>query len=136
MTITPYNDSESVEVRNNAILIAKYLKTSHETKKHGGYDIYEDEKIRIRYDTYYPNMTIDIKDTGSTMYFHRVYSGSSIDNPGTYKPGKWTQYISKLSMEAKKIEQQRKDEWKATVEAERLAKFGPVHSSLDKIFEE
>ena len=80
------------EVAHTAGRVARLLKTSHTTKKHGGYDHYKDDRIHIRLDTYVPNVDIAVTIDGN---WHTVYSAAyhSIDRPSTYRPGKWVDYL-------------------------------------------
>lgn len=109
-------------------VITKYLKTRHESKKHGGYDIYEDDKIEISYDTYYPNRSVYVK-FGSKKELVHV---SSDDKTSTHRPGKWEEYITELyekALELKKKEEARNLE---KAEKEKQDHFGTIDDS--KIF--
>ncbi|MCY4580801.1 MAG: hypothetical protein OXD31_17375 [Chloroflexi bacterium] len=41
--------------------VARVLRTSHTSKKHGGFDQYKDDRIHISLDTYVPNVDIRVK---------------------------------------------------------------------------
>ena len=70
--------------------IANHLTTRTESKNHGGYNIYEDEKIIICLDTYYPNLEILIKKDGNKI---PVLSRSGHGHNILYRPGQWEKYI-------------------------------------------
>ena len=53
---------------HEAYTVARYLRTRYESKKHGGYYVYEDDKIIIKYDTYYPNLDIRVKTKDVIRY--------------------------------------------------------------------
>lgn len=104
--------------------VAGWLRTRHESKKHGGYDIYEDDKIEIWYDTYFPNLSIYVKKGSEKVC---VLSKSGHGHVSEYHPGKWEDYIRELhprALEAKrKIDEER-------VQKEQLdhnKKFAPIN---------
>ena len=72
------------------IIIATYLKTRYESKKHGGYNIYEDDKIKIAYDTYYPNVDVYVK-IDSNWKLVLLHNGHGFDQE--YHPGVWLKYV-------------------------------------------
>lgn len=106
---------ESMYTKENVIdqatRIARNLTTGYESKKHGGYDIYDDDKIYIKYDTYYPNLSVQIKDENNT-----VVLSSSEYRVGQLHYGKWVDYlytfIDKIDkvIEQKKIEDEEKQQ--------------------------
>ena len=110
---------------HNLIQIASYLTTSEKYKGHGYWLTYEDDKIKIMYDTYYPNVTVYIKTNGENKLV-LLHSGHGIDHE--YHPGFWEKYADEVLLpkavtkrgirELKRKEQQ---------DAERLAKFGPAN---------
>ena len=100
---------------NQLIAIAIYLITSYQSKKHGGWNIYEDEKIKIMYDTYYPNVSTYVKIDGKE---NLVISHSGHGITQEYHQGNWEKYISDVlypkAIEAKRLsdiaEKQREEE--------------------------
>ena len=72
-------------------LIANYLTTKRESKKHGGYNIYQDDKIRISYDTYFPNVGVHVFIDGVA---HLAVSHSGHGHTNKYHGGAWEQYVT------------------------------------------
>lgn len=77
-------------------LIAKRLCTYYIAKNHGGYDIYEDERIIISYDTYYPNVEVEVRDVGIVF----SCSGHYPPRPSLYRSGAWIEYVRTLHVKA------------------------------------
>lgn len=79
--------------------ITKHLQTRYEGKKHGGYNIYEDEFIELSMDTYFPNWTIIVKLPEERL---TVASGSNQAEarPKNFIPGIWQDYINDLYKKA------------------------------------
>lgn len=98
-------------MKSKLIAIAKYLETRYESKKHGGYSVYEDEKIRISYDTYYPNVQVNVLIDGGWQ-LAAIYSGHGYTQE--FHPGAWTGYVENVlypkAQEAKKLAQQAQQE--------------------------
>lgn len=111
---------------NEAIDVARYLTTHHSSKKHGGYDIYEDDKIKISYDTYFPNVSISIKDGEKLI---PVYSRSGHGSIGLNKPGKWVDYIKALAEKAAKIKNEREEAATIRRRQEHEKHFGAINDS-------
>lgn len=78
-------------MKSELILIATYLTDQYESKKHGGYEVYEDDKIKIMYDTYYPNVCVYVK-IDSKKDLAAIYSGHG--HIQEYHPGHWEKYVS------------------------------------------
>ena len=72
------------EVAHTAGRVARLLKTSHTTKKHGGYDHYKDDRIHIRLDTYVPN--VDIGRCNRRQLAHGLQRGLPLDRPPQHLP--------------------------------------------------
>lgn len=107
------------------ITIAKFLKTSHSSKKHGGYDIYENEYIKISYDTYCPNVRVYVK-MNEQCKLVLLHSGRGC-NHQEHHPGAWEKYVTNVlypkALEAKKLAEAKE---KQDEQAEYLKKFGAV----------
>lgn len=122
-----------MDIASVAINIAVYLKTAYQGKKHGGYDIYEDDKVRIIYDTYYPNVDVYVKTPDGAKHLVLCRSGHGYNQE--YHPGDWEMYLQRtllpLSVDARiKKEQKVKDE-----EARRNEeKYGAAGHELNKVF--
>lgn len=70
--------------------IANYLTTRNANKKHGGYNIYEDDKIYISYDTYHPNVDVYVFIEGK-KHLAAIYSGHGYRQE--FHPGEWCNYV-------------------------------------------
>lgn len=113
------------EVASAAIFIADYLKTSYSAKKHGGYNIYEDDRIRISRDTFVPNISVNIKIDGEQQ---TVYSAGYTNhrNPDVFHRGLWIGYMMGLLPAARDAKQKKEDEVQARKEAQREKNFTPI----------
>lgn len=77
--------------------VCNYLTTRYAGKKHGGYNIYEDDKIVASTDTYVPNVNLRVKVNDETEHvFGCSYDGSCT----TYYTGLWEDYLDKLYLKA------------------------------------
>ena len=103
-------------MKSELTTIAKYLTDQHESKKHGGYEVYEDDKIKILYDTYYPNVNVYVKIDGK-QHLAALFSGAGITQE--YHSGAWEQYVHDKLYPAALI---KKAEWdKAQTERKKVA---------------
>lgn len=115
---------------NYLILIASYLKNNQIYKKHGYWYIYEDDKIKIMYDTYYPNVDVYLKINGEEKLV-LLRSGHGIVQQ--YHPGAWEKYCENVllpkAIEAKKVAEAERE---AREKKEKESRFAPIDDS--KIF--
>lgn len=112
-----------------AYLVAKNMTTRTEYKKHGSYLIYEDDKVQISYDTYYPNLDVSIRmDDKWKLVLMRNGHGFNQE----YHPGAWEEYIKSLAPKAIEAKERKERERLERERKEREAKFAPVDDS--KIF--
>ncbi len=119
-------------VAGQAIKVANLLTTRHTTKKHGGYNIYQDERISITLDTYVPNLDIRIigENGKPVTVFGTPYH--SLSKPNIFRPGRWTQHLEGLYRKALEVEREQ-DTRKEQEKAENLKRrYGPVDDA--KIF--
>ena len=107
-----------MQLKSKLVDIAKYLRTDYKCKKHGSYDIYDDGKVSIQYDTYYPNVQVHVYiDEKKTLAAH--YSGHGYTQE--FHGGAWVNYVNdilypkaieaknrSISLRAKKEEERRK----------------------------
>lgn len=77
-------------MKQKLMTVAIYLTDQSESKKHGGYEIYEDDKIRIAYDTYYPNVQVNVKIDGKNQ-LAAIFSGHG--HTQEYHGGVWEKYV-------------------------------------------
>lgn len=78
---------------NKLIEIAGYLTTEKKYKGHGYWEIYENDKIKIMYDTYYPNVSVYIKIDGKEELV-LLHSGHGITQE--YHSGAWENYCENI----------------------------------------
>ena len=74
-------------------LIANYLTTKREkpeSKQHGVYRIYQDDKIRISFDTFYPNIDVHVFIDGVA---HLAMSHLGHGYTSEYHCGAWELYV-------------------------------------------
>ena len=109
----------------NLSFIAQNLRTRHEGKKHGGYDIYEDDKVSIWYDTYFPNVSVYLMDEAKTC----VYSRSGHGIVSIHRPGAWEAYCESLMPRAKAAGAEKASIIAAKNKREHDAAFGGVNDS-------
>lgn len=109
-----------------AYAIAQHLTTRYEGKKHGGYQVYEDEKVAIWYDTYYPNLTVYVKDGDKQV---AVLSRSGHGYNAEYHPGQWEDYLRSLYPNAIEAKKAKEVELAAKKEAERRSRFSSINDS-------
>jgi len=109
--------------------LGKYL-GKYEPKKHGGYYIYNDDKIITSYDTYYPNFQVKIKTPKGLVCValgsDQIYS--------IYRPGKWEFYVVELWEKAKEIHRQKEKEEQEKLKIEQEKLFGNVSEEMDSLF--
>ncbi len=113
--------------KSTLINIATYLETSRKYKGHGSWLIYEDDKIIIKYDTYYPNVDVYVKIGGETKL---VYLGSGHGNIQEYHPGAWEKYVDEVLTprvrEARQLKEANDSEQRIK---EHLKLFAPIDDS-------
>lgn len=86
-------------MKSKLITIAKYLKPNYISKKHGGYETYKDDKISIKYDTYYPNVHVSVFIDGKEKTV-AIYSGHG--HTQELHKGAWCAYVEDLHAKALK----------------------------------
>ncbi len=100
--------------------VARELKTKHILKRHGGYDIYTDEKVVIALDTYAPNLALWIKMEGEDQCWplgdemltcvFRVH-GVAPYRATLHRRGRWERYVLAMEGEAR-AEVRRRKAWR------------------------
>lgn len=113
-----------MSVISEARTIARYLTTSTSSKKHGGYLIYEDDKIKIVLDTYVPNTDIYVKD-GEHQIKVCTYNGAHGYNQ-EYHSGAWEEYVTSIYPLALEAQQKKEAEDDAREEARRRRLTDPA----------
>ena len=114
---------QTYNIRRMAANIANTLRTSYAVKKHGGYNIYEDDRIHISLDTYVPNVDIAIRLNGT---WTTVFAAASGNTPSIFKPGLWVEYLHGLQPQCESIKTQKEANRAAATAAEHDRCYGPV----------
>lgn len=93
---------KTMDIHKKIITVCEYLRTRYASKRHGGFNIYEDDKIVALTDTCVPNVDLSVKILEEQEYvFGCNYDGHQI----TYHPGRWEEYLSDLYEKALEIKQ-------------------------------
>ena len=114
--------SRPAGVARMAVDIANYLTTRTSTKKHGGYNYYEDDRIHISLDTYVPNITVTI--TPGVTVFSAAYHNWAI--PDTFRPGAWIDHVAALAEQAALVKRKRREEQERQEREHQIVHFAPV----------
>ena len=114
-------------IRANAIIVGRELRTEWRGKKHGGYNIYEDDKIVVSVDTYVPNIDISIKRGGKKL--EEVYDADYFGRIYTFHPGRWQDYLAEIAHKALETVRERMEKGRAARQAEQEKRFGPIDDS-------
>ena len=118
-----------MEIVSAASKVARFLTTKHESKKHGGYDIYEDEKIRIACDTYVPNVHVNVNIDGNWT-LAMLYNGAH-GHMQEIHSGAWEGYVLKnllpKALQAEKEAIERREKREAEERAKRNARLNDSH---------
>ena len=104
------------------IHIAVNLRTRYQGKGHGGYCIYEDGKIQILYDTYFPNVDVYLKDANKT----HAYSRSGHGHVNVHHPGAWESYVQTLIPLADAAKTEKEAASAAREKCEQERRFAPI----------
>jgi len=111
--------------------VCNYLSTRFVTKKHGGFTIYEDDKIIASTDTFVPNVDLSVKVNGNNEHvFGCSYDGSQV----TYHPGKWEDYLQDLYLKAEAVQQQRLSEEQRKLEQDRVECERAASDAANNVF--
>ena len=116
-------------IASQAAAVVYNLITEHRKKKHIGYKLYEDDRIRIGLDTYAPNEEIDIKiPAGEDRKWTTVFSTTrhSLDNPNIFRPGRWTDYLAQLYPRALEVQAKQQAEIGRKKAEDRARRYEPV----------
>lgn len=120
------------DIHAKIIAVCTFLRTRYEGKKHGGYNIYEDDKIIASCDTYVPNVNLNIKLPNNTN--ESVFSCSYSGDFANYHAGKWELYLNDLYEKACLVMAQKEEERRReVVEKERKDK-APASKEADSVF--
>ncbi len=124
--MTQPDKDQAIMVASAAAVVARYLKTKHRTKKHGGYDIYEDEKIRVTLDTYVSNVDVlvNLNEQWTTVF---AAGYSSWGHPQIFRPGVWVEHLVETLLPRAKEMKANQERVVAAQEAARSQeRYGPI----------
>lgn len=108
------------------------MHTRYESKRHGGFNIYEDDKVRLILDTYVSNVDAYVKLPNDN--FERVFSCAYTGGSVTYHKGKWENYLDELYKKAEEAEANIKREYEEKRHREEDTIKAPCSSEADAIF--
>ena len=118
-------------IHGRIITVCDNLTTRTASKKHGGYNIYEDDKIVATKDTFVPNVNLSVK----TSHGHeRVFSCNMEGRFVTFHEGKWENYLETLYKKALEVAAKKKEETEKKLAQERAESFAPCSKDADEIF--
>ena len=107
----------------------------YKSKKHGGYHIYEDDKIRMDSDTYVPNIDVYVKTPDGKKTLVLLHSGcSGLDQE--YHSGKWEEYVETLMPKATEASKKHEKKRLLKESKELNLKFCSADDELNKVFKE
>ena len=113
--------------------IATYLKTRYESKKYGGYNIYEDDKIYISYDTYYPNIDVYVKIPDGKRYCVLNHSGHGYNQE--YHSGEWEKYCKDILLPKALVKkEEHENQMKIKQQKEHEDRFSSCSKKLDDVY--
>lgn len=113
------------------MVICEHLRTNHNAKKHGGYNIYSDDKIIAATDTFVPNVDLNVKVGETREYvFGCNFNGEQV----TYHPGKWEDYLDDLYGKALAIRQKKQEAELLRLEQEKLNCQSPASEAANNVF--
>lgn len=110
--MSPFDENTAITAGRFATAIAQEFFNARIPKKHGEYLVYDDDKIIISLDSYFPNLSVYIKDGGESRPFkgqHGIDDSGGVtrvlERPGDQKPvqfrdGLWVDYIVGLGQKA------------------------------------
>ena len=120
---------ENTGITQTAANAARHLTTRTASKKHGGYQIYEDGKVVICLDTYVPNLDIQVigPDGERITVFSAAYH--SWHNPSIHRPGAWVQHILDLQPKIQEVKDRKEREDQARQDENARRRYGPIDDS-------
>lgn len=130
MQLPPQLNSKVIKI---ARTLCNYVTTRYQSKKHGGYNIYEDDKIAILADTNVSNLDVYVTDEEGKR--HLVLSRNYIGDNQVYHPGKWEGHILALGDLAEEAKAKALEEAESQKLEEQNRRFSPVAPELDAVFE-
>ena len=122
--------TEPGKIAGMAKQVATHLRTRYQAKKHGGFDIYKDERIIVSLDTYVPNVTVRLVD--GSEFGQCVFSAAyhSHSRPDVYRPGKWTEYLTGLNEKSLSAREALKVAEAAARQKDHDRRYSPIDDSV------
>lgn len=120
------------DIHRKIIKICEFLRTDYKSKKHGGYNIFDDGKLHLEVDTYVPNceasiiLPSGIKETAFSCSY-------SCHNP-LYHKGKWTDHLEILYQRALEAETQQTQKALAKKKASDEKRNAPTSDEANEVF--
>jgi len=122
---------QSSKIHGQIRTVCDYLRTRYSSKKHGGFNIYEDDKILAVTDTCVPNVDLHVKVGNEKEYvFGCSYHGDQV----TYHPGKWEDYLDELFDKATEVKNHLREVQQKQMEQERLDCERAASEAADSVF--
>lgn len=121
------------KIHAKIVKVCECLQTAYRSKKHGGYSIYEDDRVYLCLDTYVPNVDMDVKLPNGRK--ERVFSRSYCGYQTTYHTGKWEIYLDSLYERALMIEQAKIEIDQKKQREMMLKEKMPASCEADKVFD-
>jgi len=118
-------------IHSKIVVICEHLRTNYNAKKHGGYNIYSDDKIIAATDTFVPNVDLSVK-VGENL--ERVFGCNFNGEQVTYHPGKWEDYLDDLYIKALAIRQEKQQDELLRLEQERLNCVSDASEAANNVF--
>jgi hypothetical protein len=118
-------------IASHICLVCDNLTTKHTTKKHGGYNIYEDDKIIASKDTYVPNTRLSVKTPQGNV---TVFSANYVGDVYTCHYGEWVEYLKTLAKKAEAVRNEKSKEAEERKKAEHDKHFSPASDYLNSVF--
>ena len=120
------------KIHQQIVFVCKYLRTLYTSKKHGGYNIYADDKIYLCTDTYVPNVdcSVVLPDGAKENVFSSPYSSS----PSIYHSGAWEVYLEELFENARKEKEKLDIVEEKQDQAKQKEIEHPASSAADNVF--
>ena len=118
-------ENQETGIARMASQVATHLRTNYVSKKHGGYNIYEDDKIHINLDTYVPNLDIQvITPEGKTTVFSAAYH--SWRRPSIFRRGQWIQYLMGFGEQVEQAKQEAEQKRRTEKQRDTDKRYGPI----------
>lgn len=121
----------SKNIQGKIIFVCNHISNKYVTKKHGGYKIYEDDKVIVSTDDYVPNVDLSVKTTsGLERVFGCSYTGGEV----TYHSGKWEEYLDSLYKKAFEVHKEKEAIKNIQLEKEKMLAESCASDLANEVF--